>query len=358
MNLGNSLDVLFTTNHDWIRPRGNAGHVGITHYAQSQMGDMVYVELPDVGRKVEQGGVFGTLESVKAVTELYAPVSCTVRSVNQKVRDHPELLNQDPYGAGWLFEAEILTPGELSALFNFVAYKATVLKEVEHIIYLDDANRLHYLPAVRGDDGRIIVGGSEFESAIAASLVSARSFYHKAIIEEFEYLINKPAVREQELQDFFERHPNFLLGADYERLYPQVVLKQEAEDTLIPDFILKPLAGVSYGPKVVELKLPGQQVVKATRRREGLYANIHEAVAQLRSYARFFNEQENREYVQRVLGFTAYRPRLALIVGKEITFADERVKADILESIQPIELLTFNDLLERYRRLSSGVSGS
>jgi hypothetical protein len=82
-----------------------------------------------------------------------------------------------------------------------------------------------------------------------------------------------------------------------------------------------------------------------------VYANIHEAIAQLRTYARFFDEQENREYVQNVLGFTAYRPRLALIVGKDIKLADERVKADILESIQPIELLTYNDLLERYRRL-------
>lgn len=345
------LDLLFTPSHEWARPGRERVRVGITDYAQREMGDFVFAELPSVGSRIDRGDDAGSLESVKAVSEYFAPVTCVVSRINEDLADRPDLLNLEPYGDGWLFEADVVDQSEFTALLNFIGYKATVLEEIEHIIYLDEANVLHYLPAVRGEDGRIIVGGREFESSVTAALVSARAYAGREVIEEFEYLINKSGLREQELQEFFERHPDFLLGAEYASLHPQVVLKDTKDDALIPDFILKPLAGVSYGPKIVEIKLPAQEIVKARPRREGVYANIHEAIAQLRAYARFFDEQENREYVQKVLGFTAYRPRLALIVGKDITLADERVKADILASIQPVELLTYNDLLERYRRL-------
>ena len=352
MGSSSYLDAYFTASHEWIATRGNSGRVGISKYAAEQYGDMVFLELPEIGKVVKKGDEVGVVESVKAASEVCAPVSCIVTAVNNRIADDPGIVNKDPHGEGWFFEAEITNSAELAMLNNYIQYKSNVVGEIEHIIFLDESNRLHYLPAVRGEDGRIIVGGEKFESSIARSLISARAFKHEPAIEEFEELINAKALKERAIQDFFERHPEFLLGAEYDKLYPQVILKPSADESLIPDFILKPLAGVSYGPKIVELKLPTQNVVKNKRRREGLYANIHEAVAQLRAYARFFDEQANREYVQKVLGFTAYKPRLALIVGKEISIGDEQVKADILNSLQPIELLTYNHILARYRRLT------
>jgi glycine cleavage system H protein len=228
------LDLLFTPTHEWARPGLERVRVGITDYAQREMGDFLFAELPQPGSQINRAEGAGTLESVGAVSDYYAPVTCVVTRINDDLSDKPELLNVDPYGDGWLFEAAVVDSTEFTTLVNFIGYKATVLQELEHIIYLDEANVLHYLPAVRGDDGRIIVGGKEFESSIAASLVSARAYAGREIIEEFEYLINKAGLREQELQEFFERHPDFLLGAEYASLHPQVVLKGAPDEALIP----------------------------------------------------------------------------------------------------------------------------
>ena len=96
----------FTKEHEWIEPADEAGcfRVGITDYAQSQLGDVVAIDLPEVGRQVEAGGECAVIESVKAASDIYAPIAGTVRVVNDKLADAPELVNQDAEGAGWLFE--------------------------------------------------------------------------------------------------------------------------------------------------------------------------------------------------------------------------------------------------------------
>jgi glycine cleavage system H protein len=351
MHTENLINFRFTKDHEWILPAFGRGTVGVSDYCQRQLGDVVYVDLPKIGDQFKIGEAFGSIESVKCVSELFCPVTSEIIEVNPLLPDQPENVNNDPYGAGWMIKVHPLASEEMETLFNLVEYRAEVLQEVEHVLYLDEANRIHYLPAVRGEDGRIIVQTPSFESVFAGPLISYPKAGKLEVVEEFEYLINKGNLKENEMQRFFQEHPEFLLGNEYDDLHPQVVLKQDGMDDLKPDFILKPLAGVSYQPKIVELKLPGEEIIKPKRRREGLYANIYEAVMQLRAYARYFNEERNREYVKDVLGFTAYKPRLTLVVGKSITLGDESIKSDILQAIEPVELVTYNDLLRKYKRL-------
>ena len=114
-------DLKYTKDHEWVRLGGGDARVGITDYAQKQLGDVVYLELPDVGRTVKQGEVFGTIESVKAVSELYAPVSGEVTEVNSALTSKPEAVNKDPHGS-WMIAVRIADPGEASALLDSVKY--------------------------------------------------------------------------------------------------------------------------------------------------------------------------------------------------------------------------------------------
>lgn len=118
--------VLFTREHEWIRVENGIGTVGITDYAQRQLGDVVYVELPEPGREMRQGEAAAVVESVKAASEVYAPISGKVVEVNTELLDKPELVNQDPEGAGWFFRMEIADPSELDSLMDRQAYDAHV----------------------------------------------------------------------------------------------------------------------------------------------------------------------------------------------------------------------------------------
>jgi glycine cleavage system H protein len=114
-------DLKYTKDHEWIRVDGGLGKVGITDYAQKQLGDVVYVELPEVGTTVTKGQAFGTIESVKAVSELYAPVSGEVVEANATLKDKPELVNTDPHGA-WMVAIKLSDPAEADSLLDSSAY--------------------------------------------------------------------------------------------------------------------------------------------------------------------------------------------------------------------------------------------
>ena len=115
----------YTKDHEWIDLAGDRGKVGITDYAQQQLGDVVYVELPDVGLKVKQGQSFGTIESVKAVSELYSPVTGEVVEVNLALKDKPETVNKDPH-ASWMVVIKLADPGEAGALLDVTQYQDLV----------------------------------------------------------------------------------------------------------------------------------------------------------------------------------------------------------------------------------------
>lgn len=115
----------YTKDHEWIELAGDRGRVGITDYAQQQLGDVVYVELPDVGTKLKAGESFGTIESVKAVSELYAPVSGQVVEVNAALKDKPEAVNADPH-ANWMIVLRLADPGETGTLLDATQYAELV----------------------------------------------------------------------------------------------------------------------------------------------------------------------------------------------------------------------------------------
>jgi glycine cleavage system H protein len=117
----------YSKDHEWIRVEGDKGTVGISEHAQTQLGDVVFVDLPEVGRSVKAGDVFGTVESVKAVSELYAPVSGEVVEVNSALTAKPETVNKDPYGGGWMIVLKMSDPAEVDGLLDAAAYEALVL---------------------------------------------------------------------------------------------------------------------------------------------------------------------------------------------------------------------------------------
>ncbi len=115
----------YTKDHEWVELSGDRAKVGITEYAQEQLGDVVYVELPDVGAKLKQGQAFGTIESVKAVSELYAPLSGEVVEVNTALKDKPETVNKDPHGS-WMIVVKVASPAEAGALLDPTQYAELV----------------------------------------------------------------------------------------------------------------------------------------------------------------------------------------------------------------------------------------
>lgn len=122
-------ELKYTKEHEWTRTDGNRVVVGITDFAQEELGDVVYVELPEVGAAVEAEGTFGVVESVKAVSDLYAPVSGTVVEVNMTLEERPELINASPYGEGWMIVIELSNPEELQHLLSAADYQSYLEQE-------------------------------------------------------------------------------------------------------------------------------------------------------------------------------------------------------------------------------------
>ncbi|MCP5026322.1 MAG: glycine cleavage system protein GcvH [Actinomycetia bacterium] len=119
-------DLRYSAEHEWIRVEGDTVRVGITDYAQDALGDVVYVDVPEVGTKVAAGDTFGEVESTKSVSDLYAPVSGTIAAANGDLADAPERLNDEPYGEGWLVVIEISEPGQVGELLDAAGYRALI----------------------------------------------------------------------------------------------------------------------------------------------------------------------------------------------------------------------------------------
>lgn len=124
MNIPDGLK--YTKEHEWIKVEGNTGTIGLTDYAQGELGDIIYVDVTTVGSDVAQGDTFGTVEAVKTVSDMYAPVSGKIAEFNSAVNDNPASVNQDPYGAGWLVKMEISNMADLDNLLSPEEYKNLV----------------------------------------------------------------------------------------------------------------------------------------------------------------------------------------------------------------------------------------
>jgi len=122
-------DYRYTKEHEWIKQEGSEAIVGITLHAQGELGDIVYVDLPAAGKQYHAGEAFGSIESVKAVSEIYAPISMQILKVNAKVSDEPELINKDAHGEGWLVKVKILNPSDFDNLLSAEDYEALIKQE-------------------------------------------------------------------------------------------------------------------------------------------------------------------------------------------------------------------------------------
>lgn len=120
------VELRYTKEHEWIRVEGDVAYVGITDYAQSELGEIVFVDINTEGETVGQNEVFGSVEAVKTVSDLNMPVTGEVLEVNETINDQPELVNNDPYGEGWMIKIQVANPAELDALLDAEAYKALI----------------------------------------------------------------------------------------------------------------------------------------------------------------------------------------------------------------------------------------
>ncbi|HEY1469766.1 MAG TPA: glycine cleavage system protein GcvH [Candidatus Acidoferrum sp.] len=119
----------YTKEHEWVAAKGDTATIGISDYAQHELGDVVFVELPAAGAKITAGKTFGSVESVKAVSEIYAPVSGEVTEVNAELHNKPETINSDPHGAGWLIKVKLANPAEVNSLMDAAAYEAYIAEK-------------------------------------------------------------------------------------------------------------------------------------------------------------------------------------------------------------------------------------
>lgn len=119
-------NLKYTNEHEWIRVEGNEAYVGITDFAQSELGEIVFVEVETVGETIEAGGVFGSVEAVKTVSDLNMPISGEVLEFNADLEDHPELVNEDPYGKGWMVKISVNDAAELDNLLDAAGYQAII----------------------------------------------------------------------------------------------------------------------------------------------------------------------------------------------------------------------------------------
>lgn len=124
-------DRLYTRSHEWIKVEGDVGTVGITDHAQAELGDVVFVELPETGQLFDADQEFGTIESVKAVSELYLPVAGEVVEVNTALKDEPAAVNEDPHGDGWLLKIKVSSDGDLKTLLSAADYEKFVEEEAK-----------------------------------------------------------------------------------------------------------------------------------------------------------------------------------------------------------------------------------
>tara|TARA_Y100000590_G_scaffold202102_1_gene229612 strand:- start:173 stop:562 length:390 start_codon:yes stop_codon:yes gene_type:complete len=122
----NEKKLLYTKEHEWLRIEGNCAYIGITNHAQGELGDIIFVELPDENEVFEKMEVFGTLEAVKTVADLFTPVSCKILEINNALEDKSELINKDPYNQGWIIKAEILNNDELDELMSYEEYNKMI----------------------------------------------------------------------------------------------------------------------------------------------------------------------------------------------------------------------------------------
>ena len=180
-------DLLYTKEHEWIRVDGETGAVGITDHAQKELGEVVYVELPKVGDKVKAGQTFGNVESVKAVSELFTPVSGEVIEINEEIGNAPEMFNEDPYGKGWLIRILLADPSETADLMSNEEYDEYTAPKTSSMRYIPSshADRQQMLDAIGVDSIDRLFAGIPEKLRLRRMLDIPRALTEPELIEYF-----------------------------------------------------------------------------------------------------------------------------------------------------------------------------
>jgi hypothetical protein len=233
------------------------------------------------------------------------------------------------------------------------AYAEHWRDRVSNILVIPTQMGLRAVPALR--DLRLGVFTPNGQLAIGAPYIHARSgsvFWRKQL-DRFDELLNDESAKERNFQEFFERNPLLLLGVDYKRAIPHPILAREPDGPLIPDFFLQPLDGAFCD--VLELKLPTSTILAGSKNRVRLSSSVSEAIAQLREYRDYFDDPTRRKAVDSKYGVTAYKPMLAVVIGRSPRpLAAEQYRRVLAE--QPgIKLITYDDLRRRLERIAEGV---
>jgi hypothetical protein len=179
-------------------------------------------------------------------------------------------------------------------------------------------------------------------------VIDSTSFFCENEIEEFENLLNKPSLREEEIQKFLTKRPKFLFSLDYDEIKPQVSLIDDSGSELIPDFFLKPV-GKAYWD-ILDIKLPDVQLISGSLNRKGLSHYVHRGNAQLMNYAKFFDDPKNKEKMVKLTGIRCFKPRLTLVIGKKKNIDEECWNQIIAQERPIVNILGFDELIERAKR--------
>lgn len=232
--------------------------------------------------------------------------------------------------------------------------------EEEMIIYLTLDGKIKVIPVFKDVYGNIINHDKSYtkieEESFSQEKLSEIYFINKQKMkyeekaEELEYLISKDNIKESELQSFFERNPEFILDGYYCEAIPQVVLEDEKGNKSRPDFVLKPNERISVPAKIIELKLPSENVLTNYERGRMFSQKVIRAVGQLRKYYRYFMSKENQKNFFMKYRFHVFSPRLALIIGKDITDVDPQLLNDLKSTLEKIDIMTYNEVLSNYRQ--------
>ena len=243
---------------------------------------------------------------------------------------------------------------ELKRVTSALAGLESLTDSHESLLMLASGNRLVVRPISHLAHG--LLNGDDClpdEPAVAASIsaeVSAFGFTQDTI-EGLEDLINSPISKEADLQRYFEAYPHLLLGLDYSRLVPQPILRRELEPDLIPDFILLPLESSNRGPKIVDLKLPAQGLIRRDTNRLGYLSAVHKARDQLLEYQRYFSGAHAIRETSLRWGQEVFMPEICVVIGRSGSFSNSLERQRARASAPDLELLTYDDILATARRM-------
>jgi Domain of unknown function (DUF4263) len=251
-------------------------------------------------------------------------------------------------------EPKLLLIKEMKSVASALADLESITDSHESLLLIPAGNRLMVRPLSHLAHGLLEQDDSPpDESAVAASInaeVSPFGFSEAAILE-LEDLINSPLSKEADLQRYFGAYPQLLLGLDYSRLIPQPILRRDLEPDLIPDFILLPLESSSRGPKIVDLKLPGQGLVRRDTNRLGYLSAVHKARDQLLEYQRYFSGTAAIRESSVRWGHEIFMPEMCVVIGRSSSFSNSLERQRARASTPDLELLTYDDVVMTGRRL-------